>query len=125
MTEIVTQKVADITPRMMKAEWMAEGERRFGPDYFHWKFVCPICGNVSEVSQYKDAGASDPNSAYQNCIGRFTGTKNKAFPSEGEKRGKPCNYALYGLLRLPGVIVIDEDHENRETLAFAFAEVKP
>lgn len=106
---------------MTKAEWFAEGEKRFGPDYLNWKFVCPICGNVAKVSDYKDAGAKDPNSAYEQCIGRFLPKSDsfRAFPSGNEKRGKPCDYAVYGLFRIPGVIVIDE---GKELLAFDFAE---
>jgi hypothetical protein len=118
-----TTKLPDTTPIMTHAEWEAEGKRRFGPDCFNWKFKCPICGNVAAVSdfhQYKDIGAT-PNSAVEVCIGRYTRSKFKAFGSSTAERGAPCDYALFGLFRLPGVIVLMPDGEKR--MAFAFAEV--
>jgi hypothetical protein len=111
---------------MTHDEWMAEGKRRFGEDFYNWKFVCPICKNVASVgdfAKYKDRGAT-PDSATQVCIGRFTDSKFVAFPAEGQKLGKPCNYALFGLFRLPGVIVTGSPYtEGKDRMAFAFAEV--
>jgi hypothetical protein len=102
---------------MTEAEWRAEGTRRFGPDYFKWRFVCPGCSNVAAVEdfkQYKDKGA-DPNSATCECIGRYSGNG-----ADWAKGTKPCNYAGYGLLRFSPVLVIRED--GHETHCFGFAE---
>lgn len=111
---------------MTHDEWMAEGTRRFGADVFKWKFVCPICKHVASVDEfekYKPQGAT-PDSASQVCIGRYSGSKFKAFPGEGEKQGQPCNYALFGLFKLPGVIVTGSPYADfKDRMAFAFAEV--
>ncbi len=101
--------------RMTKAEWMAEGTRLFGPNTDKWRFVCPSCGNLAAIEdfrQYKDRGAT-PDSATCQCIGRYTGAKG-AFDA---KKFKPCNYAGYGLFRLSPVVVLDGD---KEILSFEF-----
>ena len=114
----------DPTPRMTYDEWMAEGQKRFGDDFDKWGFVCPVCTNVARIADFrpfKDQGAT-PDTAANQCIGRFNGSKFKAFGSGGAKeRGKPCDYALFGLFRLPGVIIAMPD--GKERMAFAFAEV--
>jgi hypothetical protein len=119
-TKVKEQKqAAQATPVMTHAEWEAEGKKRFGEDFMKWKFVCPVCKNVAAVEDYKpfkDKGAT-PDSATCQCIGRFTGAKYKAF---GNPRGKPCDYALFGLFRLPGVIVKFPD--GKEKMSFAFAD---
>ena len=118
-----TTPLPETTPTMAYEEWMAEGRRRFGNAFKDWKFVCPICGNVAAVEDYrpfKDQGAN-PDSATKECIGRYNGSKYRAFGTSGE-RGKPCDYALYGLFRLPGVIIKMDDGED--VMSFAFAEVE-
>lgn len=116
----------DPTPKMTHEEWMAEGRRRFGDDVYTWKFVCPICKNVASVGdfqQYSSKGAT-PDSATQVCIGRYNGSKFVAFPGEGQKQGQPCDYALFGLFRLPGVIVTGSPYaDGKDRMSFAFAEV--
>lgn len=85
---------------MSHAEWMEEGRSLFGEDPMKWRFVCPICGNVQAVEdyrQYKDKGA-DPNSAFFNCIGRYSGQGGKAFGGR-EVKG-PCDYTLGGLFKV-------------------------
>lgn len=100
-------------------EWIGEGKRRFG-DFYNFRFVCPICGNIAAVSEYepfKDKGAT-PNSATCECIGRYVG----AGPAFGDKIShKPCDYAGYGLFRLSPIRVKMED--GKEIHSFAFAEV--
>ena len=81
------------TPRMTLEEWNAEGIRRFGENQFLWQFVCPMCGNVQSAHDFR---------AYK------------------DRAKSPCDYALFGLIRIPGVIVIHPD--GHEQLAFAFAE---
>lgn len=98
-------------------EWRAEAIRRFGDDYMAWKFVCPMCGHVASIRDFREAGAESPNCAYQECIGRYNG---KGSPKEGDSSG--CNWAAYGLFGIPngkGIIVIDEDGMGTECFDFA------
>jgi hypothetical protein len=73
---------------------------------------------IGDFRAFKDQGAT-PDSAAQQCIGRFNGSKFKAFGSKAE-RGQPCDYALFGLFRFPGVVIDMPD--GKERMAFAFAE---
>lgn len=105
--------------RYTLAEWEAEGARRFGPDIMKWSFVCPICGNVASIEDfrpYKERGAM-PNSATCECIGRYSRSK----PAFGDrKKGeKPCDYAGYGLFRLSPVRVVHDDGKEMHSFAFA------
>lgn len=91
-------------------EWLDELENRFGEDKMKWAFKCPACGKVSALKEFRDAGSTDPNDAFQNCIGRFT------------KDG--CNWAAYGLLGTMGkgdVVVMEN---GREVDVFAMADVE-
>jgi hypothetical protein len=102
--------------RYTLAEWHTEGSRRFGPVFMDWKFVCPVCGNVASVRDFrpfKNKG-STPNSATCECIGRFTNS------GPSVKGSKPCNYAGYGLFRLSPIVVLQPD--GQEVQCFAFAE---
>jgi hypothetical protein len=98
-------------------EWTAQGTKLFGDDQFRWEFVCPICGHVQKVEDfrpYKDRGAK-PNSAYQECLGRYTGAV--GFKPKGQG---PCDYAGYGLFCVSPIRVVMPD--GAEVHAFAFAE---
>ena len=97
--------------------WQAEAEKRFGKDYMNWKFQCPMCGHVASIKDFKDAGADDPNCAYQECIGRYQG---KGSPVKGDSSG--CNWAAYGLFGIPngkGITVIADDGIGTECFDFA------
>lgn len=106
-------------PVFTEKEWVEEGMRRFGKDWGNWKFECPMCGHVASIDEFKEAGAKDPNSAYQECIGRYTG---KGSPKEGDSSG--CNWASYGLLGIPkgGTVVLTG--EDTGTHIFSFAELE-
>jgi hypothetical protein len=92
-------------------EWMKEGRRLFGEDMMKWKFICPSCGRVISVQEYKDAGAPTGAIAFS-CVGRWDGHGDvDAF----EHGGKGCSYAGGGLFCINPVKVGDID-------AFAFAE---
>lgn len=102
---------------MTQSAWREEGTRRFGKDFMDWKFKCPMCGHVASIREFKDAGASDPNCAYQECIGRYTG---KGSPKKDDDSG--CNWAAYGLFGIPngkGIIVIADDDTGVECFDFA------
>lgn len=98
--------------QMTYKEWYAEGRRRFGDDVMKWKFVCPACGHVASVQDYKDAGAPEEAVAFS-CIGLYLPSAKQAF-SEGPG---PCTYAGGGLFRLNPVKI-----EGRENSVFAFAD---
>jgi|SRR5215471_1133446 len=103
--------------KMTYDQWWQEGERRFGSNVFAWRFVCPSCGNIATLSDFeafKAQGAS-PNSATNQCIGRYMGATDAFDPS----KHKPCNYAGYGLFHLSPVIVVRENGTETESFAFA------
>lgn len=119
--------MAEEKQQMRVSAWHNEAIRRFGSDMKQWRFVCPLCGHVAAVGdfeQYKDAGAS-PSSAYQECIGRYSGgpggMHEGGFDADGNVK-QPCNYAAYGLFKLSPCRVEAEDGTLVE--AFAFAEVE-
>jgi hypothetical protein len=97
------------------AEWLAEGERRFGTDKTAWRFVCPACGHVASVADWKAAGAPEAAVAFS-CVGRWTGAKREAF---GDGKG-PCNYTGGGLFALNPVTVSLES--GGSITAFELAE---
>lgn len=95
---------------MTRDEWLAEGRRLFGDDVLQWWFVCPSCGHVASVQDWKDAGAPEGAVAFS-CVGRYTGAGGeKTFA----KKGGPCDYAGGGLIGLNPV-------EVDGTRVFAFA----
>ncbi len=99
---------------MTHEEWLAEAELRFGKDPMEWRFVCPSCGYVAKVRDWKEAGAREGEVAFS-CIGRRTGSTQKMFSEDGG----PCNYAGGGLFRLNPVNVVKDGKTHS---VFAFAE---
>ena len=88
-------------------EWLNEGKNRFGEDFLDWKFQCPMCGHISSIREFKEAGADNLVCAYQECIGRYMG---KGSPKEGDSSG--CNWTAYGSFEITngkGIIVIGKD----------------
>lgn len=92
-------------------EWHAEGVRRFGTDEMRWRFICPSCGHVASVQDYKDAGAPENVVAFS-CVGRWLPNAVQILEKPG-----PCNYAGGGLFRLNPVQI-----DGRTERYFAFAE---
>lgn len=108
---------------MNHADWLAEAKRRFGDDPMNWQFVCPSCGHVASVKDWKDAGAGEGAVAFS-CIGRYTRTDEEAASKAFKREGGPCNYTGGGLFALNPIGVVFEDGgEPRPT--FAFADVTP
>jgi len=91
---------------LTKEEWLAEGKELFGDDQSKWKFVCPACGHVASVKDWRDAGASDGEIAFS-CIGRRLEKKRGAFESKGKG---PCDYTQGGLFKLCKTIVDGEGY---------------
>jgi hypothetical protein len=103
---------------MTLEEWQAEAKRRFGSDPLAWRFVCPSCGHVASVADYKAAGAPEGAVGFS-CVGRWTNAKREAF-SKSKRKG-PCNYAGGGLFRLNPVRVTKPDGESLDVFAFDVA----
>ena len=102
---------------MTKEEWIGKGKQLFGDNFEEWRFVCPGCGHIQSVGDFrifKDRGAT-PESAREECIGRYTGGRSWML-GEG---GSPCDYAGYGLLRISPVEVVDGEEVFH---CFAFDE---
>lgn len=95
-----------------KAEWEAEGLRRFGGDQMKWRFVCPSCGNTFAVEDWMKANAPESAIAFS-CPGRWSG----GVATLMEKDNGPCNYAGGGLFTMNPVTITDTGHS-----VFAFAE---
>ncbi len=98
-------------------EWLAEGRRRFGPNFTDWRFICPICGNVASGQEFKDAGAP-PNRMYQECIGRYRPNPVRGLGVGEERTGGPCDYAGYGLIQVSPITVTHPD--GKRAMAFDF-----
>lgn len=103
--------------RITRAEWLVEGEKRFGPDRSQWLFVCPCCGHVQKSEDFiRFEGHGVPSDAsYTQCIGRWDGHIRTPM---GTKPG-PCNYTSYGLINLNPIRVTTED--GRHHFVFAYA----
>ena len=99
-------------------EWKAEAERRFGKDSMKWRFVCPVCGHIASVEDWKKAGAPATAVAFS-CVGRWIEGSKEAFTKDGKG---PCTYAGGGLFQLNPVDVVFPD--GKTVGAFAFAEVE-
>lgn len=96
---------------MSEAEWNAEGVRLFGEDRMTWRFVCPSCGHVASVADWKSVGASEGEAAFS-CVGRHIAGASDMF---GEP---PCNYAGGGLFGLNPVTVTREGNRSSDVFAF-------
>jgi hypothetical protein len=96
--------------------WREEAKRIFGDDPMNWRFVCPSCGHVASVADWKAAGASEGEVAFS-CVGRhLKGSKQMC-----EKPG-PCNYAGGGLIGLNPVAITVEPGKVTRVFAFASKE---
>lgn len=106
----------DRVPTSVK-DWLEEGRKRFG-EVKNWRFKCPMCGKEYSVQEFMDAGGDGPNSAYQECIGRYrhAGPPNK-------ETGNPdgCNWCAYGLFGTAGKGRLIEAEDGMIVEAFHFA----
>jgi len=103
-------------------EWRAEGYRRFGDDVEGWKHVCPKCGRVNTVREFKEAGAT-PDDSYSTCIGRYNGKGLDGFKCNEEMMPENgCNWAAFGLFGTLGRGDIVINDEGKEIQVFKFAE---
>lgn len=101
-------------------QWLDEGRERFGECVMQWRFVCPSCGHVASVQDWKDAGASTGEVAFS-CIGRRIADPAAAAAAAFKGAGGPCNYTSGGLFQISPVIVVLDEHTA--WTCFEFAEV--
>lgn len=103
-------------------EWLAEGNKLFGEDMRHWKFVCPNCKGIQTVNDFLDLldYQVDVNrdQAYSSCIGRYDPRIKPADIGTIGDGKSPCNYTNGGLFGLYKLVVI---MDGKETPCFEFA----
>lgn len=105
---------------MTHAEWLAEGERRFGKAIDAWRFVCPVCKVETTAKEWKDAGAPEGAIGFS-CVGRWTASRDAL---NGKGPG-PCNYTGGGLFALNPVTVVFPDGEKMKAFDFAPVAEQP
>jgi len=98
-----------------RADWLAEGKRRYGGDYSKWRFVCPVCSHVATVADWESAGAPVGSIAFA-CVGRWLDTARRGFFEDGPG---PCDYAGGGLFRLNPVQVQMPDGTTLDVFEFS------
>lgn len=97
-------------------QWRSEALARFGADEMNWRFVCPVCGHIAAMSDWKAVGATSAHAAFS-CVGRWIDGSRQAF---GGKGPGPCDYAGGGLFGLNPVQV--ECLDGSVVAVFEFAE---
>lgn len=109
---------------LTRDEWFALGKKLYGDNVEDWRVRCPMCSHIATVKDFKEAGADGPDSAFVECLGRYTG---KSSPVKGDSSG--CNWAAYGLFGIPNdkaYIVMFPDGDKSEVFPFADdPEVQP
>jgi hypothetical protein len=104
-----------------QAQWYEVAVDRYGKNMATWRFVCPACGYVASVQDYRDAGVPETAVA-SHCIGRYTDSRRAAF---GEGRG-PCDYAGGdGLFSINPVTVVLGEGNRRKVFDFADRPLVP
>lgn len=93
--------------------WNKEGERLFGKDRMRWRFVCPVCGHVASVADWKKVGATEGEVAFS-CVGRHVPGAREAFT-----KGKgPCTYAGGGLIGMNPVRIKRANGKTTDVFEF-------
>lgn len=112
--------MVQVRKKYTREEWEAEAIKRFGDDHNDWRFVCPSCGIIVGVQDYKDAGLPSSMIGFS-CVGRGN-NKPKAVEMCEKNKGDGCNYAGGGLIGLnPITVVFIDGHVNS---FFDFAPAK-
>ena len=104
--------------KMSYADWIAEGEKLFGPEAKKWRFVCPICGYVQSGEDFMSKTTLEKERVQEvigfSCIGRWIDGARESFEGTGEG---PCNYAGGGLFRM-NPIHIERDGATHQAFDF-------
>ena len=101
------------------ADWKIEAVKRFGADPMNWRFVCPSCGHIASVADWKALGAPESAVAFS-CVGRYMDIGKSAADAAFNRKGGPCNYTGGGFFKLNPVVIIMKD--GMEISAFDFAD---
>lgn len=103
-------------------QWLDEARERFGPEAMNWRFVCPSCGHVAAVKDWRAVGAPEGAIAFS-CVGRWMeGPVMEIGPVAGGPKKGPCNYAGGGLFRMNPVHVTHSNGARHSVFEFAPAE---
>lgn len=108
---------------MKHFDWLEKATMLYGEKSGDWKFKCPVCETVQTARDFVNAGLSKEEASSSiaiECIGRYLPVKQKAIGEKKIIKGKPCNYAGYGLFRLNPVEI--EMSDGSKQYAFAFAD---
>lgn len=128
--------MTDTKNRMTHAEFLATLTERFGEDVTAWAFVCPTCGDVATVADFRAALEADPRERDgkpttasdhigQVCIGRLTGALSlpqkewDAKVKAGRARG--CDWCAFGLFGGPLIV---EMPDGKEVASFHIATAR-
>ena len=98
-------------------DWLEEGRKRFG-EVKNWRFKCPMCGKEYSVQEFMDAGGGGPNSAYQECIGRY---RHASPPNKENGNPDGCDWCAYGLFGTAGKGRLIEAEDGTVVEVFHFA----
>lgn len=89
--------MGDHSPTVVpRAEWLAEGEARYGTDRRAWRFRCPSCGHVQSGQALAALGVTDWDAFLGfTCVGYFRalleGRGGVVLPGQRD-RGVGCTY---------------------------------
>jgi hypothetical protein len=97
-------------------DFVARAEALFGTDRMNWRFVCPGCGHIASIREYKDAGAPEGAVGFS-CIGRYLENCRDWLTGTGNG---PCNYTAGGLLGIAPIELIGPD--GKKSPCFALDE---
>ena len=116
---VITHTPSKDAKRINVNDWLAEARELFGDNVDDWKFVCPMCGNIQSVADFRklhDEGhKTNPEDAYFNCIGRYIGGRSAFL--EDKKEGPPCDYTLGGLFCMAKTFV-NKDGKDHPVFEF-------
>lgn len=106
--------------RLSLQAWQEQARQRFGDDPMKWRFICPSCGHVAAMEDWKNAGAPAGAVAFS-CIGRYIGDQKAAADAAFRNKGGPCNYTSGGLFCINKVFL---DIDGVESPAFEVAPLE-
>lgn len=107
-------------------DWLKKAARLYGENAGDWNFICPICKTPQTGKDFVKAGLTKEQastSIANECIGRFLPEKQKAIGEKKIVKGRPCNYAGYGIFQLNPVEIEFEDGTIRNAFDFADEEL--
>ena len=83
-----------------ESQYHEDAIRLFGDDMMKWRFICPACGHIASIEDYKNAGATVGAIAFS-CVGRWLPNPQSMYTQSGG----PCDYAGGGLFALNPVTI--------------------